>query len=977
MNKLYIYFIIFLSLTLTGQNKTADKNPVQKRMSFDSHLSKTKAIEIFSKNNQLDSSISFVSKGLKTGQDGFSHERHQQYYKGLKVEFGTLISHSINNEVESINAEVYNVKNFDIQPKLAAKYCLQLALKQIDAIKYLWEDASQSKIVIYEKPKGELVVFPVVKTGEITLAYKFDVYSLEPLSRQEIYVDANTGKILYSNPIIKHINQLITGSTIENKVKNTENLILGNASTKYSGTRSIETDFNATENFILNDFTRGNGIITYNCERLPNGAYQDVNFKDNDNIWTSAEHANSFQDDAALDAHWGAEMTYDFWKNVFGRNSFDDQDGLLFSYVHYRKTITDYGNAFWNGSFMTYGDGSGQTPKAFTSIDICGHEIGHAICTYTANLAYQNQSGALNEGFSDIWGACIEQYGRTGSITGVIDENVWLIGEDVRAGGLRSMSNPILNNDPDTYLGLNWKETGDEGSCVPKGDTSGNDYCGVHSNSGVLNHWFYILTAGKMGTNNAPVPSAYNVAGIGMAKSARIAYLTERDYLTPNATFEDMREASITVAKNLYCANSTETLAVTNAWAAVNVGNQYVTIVNDIALNAIPNNQSLSCTSTSFNPTITFKNDGINTITAVTISYAIDSGIPQNFNWTGNLAPCDVGSFQLFIDTQNLNSEVHSLTITTTVANDGNILNNSKSIPLYSNKFSSNNTVNTFESNLNSFISYNKSPSTATVWERGFSNKTTLTNAIAGNSNVYATNLVGAYPSNTESYLITSCYDLSNISNPILKFDMAFDLEIDFDVIYMQYSLDNGLTWNVLGSNFDSNWYNSDNSSCANCVGGQWTGESEKIDPNGGTFGTKKQYRQNLSQFGSASLTPQTNIIFRYVFRSDEFLNEDGAIIDNFVIEGTLSNKENTFSKIAVYPNPVENLINVSLISESNDVIIISLFDSLGRLIKRKEFETTVAESTKNLDVSIIPAGVYFLKISQGSLIYNSKIIKK
>lgn len=972
-----------MTITLSGQNNIAVKGKAQKKMTFDSHLSKSKAIESFSKKNQLDSNISFVSKGLKTEQDGFTHERHQQFYKGIKVEFGTLISHSENDKVESINAEVYRVENFDINPKLDPKYCLQLALKQVNAVKYLWEDASQSKIVKYQKPTGDLILFPIVKTGEITLAYKFDVYAIEPVSRQEIYVDANTGKILYSNPIIKHINQFNSQNELGNNFKKAESLLTGNASTKYSGLRTIETDFNPTDKFVLNDFTRGNGIITYNCERLPNGAYQDVNFKDNDNNWTSAEHANSFQDDAALDAHWGAEMTYDFWKNVFGRKSFDDQDGLVFSYVHYRKTSTDYANAFWNGSFMTYGDGNGSSIKAFTSIDICGHEIGHAICTYTANLAYQNQSGALNEGFSDIWGACIEQYGRTGSVSGTIDENVWLIGEDIRTGGLRSMSNPILNNDPDTYLGINWKETGDEGTCIPKGGTSGNDYCGVHSNSGVLNHWFYILTAGKSGTNNAPLPSVYNVAGIGMLKSSKIAYLTERDYLTPNATFEDMREASITVAKNLYCANSPETIAVTNAWAAVNVGGQYISIANDIALNAIPNNQSLSCTSTSFNPILTFKNDGINPITAVAITYSIDNGALQSFNWSGNLAPCDIGSFQLFINTQNLNSEVHSLTITTTIANDGNILNNSKSIPLYNNKFGSNNTVNTFESNLNSFISYNKPPSTTTtttttVWERGLSNKKTLTNIVAGNSNVYATNLIGTYPANTESYLITSCYDLSNISNPILKFDMAFDLEIDFDVIYMQYSVDNGLTWSILGSNLDRNWYNSDNSSCANCVGAQWTGEAEKTDPNGGNFGTKKQYRQNLSQFGSASLTPQTNIIFRYVFRSDEFLNEDGAIIDNFVIEGrTLSNKENTFNKIAVYPNPVENLINVSLISESNDVIIISLFDSLGRLIKRKEFETSVSDSNKNLDVSTIPPGVYFLKIEQGSLIYNSKIIKK
>ena len=159
---------------------------------------------------------------------------------------------------------------------------------------------------------------------------------------------------------------------------------------------------------------------------------------------------------------------------------------------------------------MTYGDGN--TFDILTAADVCGHEIGHAVCTFTADLAYQNQSGGMNEGYSDIWGACVEHFGRTGSIDGAIDPNVWLIGEDLNSPPLRSMSDPNSRNDPDTYLGDNWVSTGDEGTCVP--DATTNDYCGVHTNSGVLNHWFYILTEGAADTNNAPTPDTYDVAAV-------------------------------------------------------------------------------------------------------------------------------------------------------------------------------------------------------------------------------------------------------------------------------------------------------------------------------------------------------------------------------------------------------------------------------------------------------------------------------
>ncbi|WCC44961.1 M4 family metallopeptidase [Tenacibaculum finnmarkense] len=227
---------------------------------------------------------------------------------------------------------------------------------------------------------------------------------------------------------------------------------------------------------------------------------------------------------------------------------------------------------------MTYGDGSSNGNEgngyfdALTSIDVAAHEIGHAVCSNTANLAYQRESGAMNEGFSDIWGAAVEHFAKGNGNDLAPDASVWLIGDEIdRRNGssaLRSMSNPNERNQPDTYGGVNWKEP----NCGTP--TRSNDYCGVHTNSGVLNYWFYLLTVGGSGTND--INNAFNVDAIGMEKSAKISYRLEANYLSANSTFEDARVGSITAAEDLYGANSIEVQSVTNAWHAVGVGQAYV-----------------------------------------------------------------------------------------------------------------------------------------------------------------------------------------------------------------------------------------------------------------------------------------------------------------------------------------------------------------------------------------------------------------
>ncbi len=495
-------------------------------------------------------------------------ERYQEYYKGIKVEHARYYVHAKDGKIISVNGDFRKLENLNVNPSISEEAALEKALNKIGAQKYMWEDPKNEEFARTTEPTGtfkpqaELVIINNYDRSnreefmKPRLAYKFNIYAEKPLSRDFVYVDAQTGKVIYTDPIIKHAHgheHSLSGSAGINSTKSTTSV--GTAATRYSGTQSIETQaYNGA--YRLREYTRGNGIETYDMNTGTN--YNSaVDFTDNDNNWSAAEWDNAAKDNAALDAHWGAEMTYDYWSTKHGRNSYDGNGAAIKSYVHYDK---NYDNAYWNGSVMTYGDGSGTYFDALTALDVCAHEIGHAVCENTANLTYSNESGAMNEGFSDIWGASVEYFAAP-------NKSTWLIGEDIerRSGhaALRSMADPKSEGQPDTYGGTNWY-------------TGTADNGGVHTNSGVLNHWYYLLSVGGSGTND--LGNSYNVTGIGIDKAAKIAFRTESVYLTASSNYANARDLSIQAATDLYGAGSAEVIATTNAWYAVGVGAAYGTV---------------------------------------------------------------------------------------------------------------------------------------------------------------------------------------------------------------------------------------------------------------------------------------------------------------------------------------------------------------------------------------------------------------
>ncbi len=261
-------------------------------------------------------------------------------------------------------------------------------------------------------------------------------------------------------------------------------------------------------------------------------------------------------DVAVNEAYDGSGATYDLYNDIFSRNSIDGNGMRLDSTVHYKK---GYDNAFWNGEQMVYGDGDEDQPESdrlfnrFTiAIDVIGHELTHGVTQYEAKLVYSFQPGALNESMSDVFGSLVKQR----QLNQTADQADWIIGEglltaNVNGVGIRSMkapgtayNDPVLGKDPQPAHMKDYVNTV-------------SDNGGVHINSGIPNHAFYL--------------TALEIGGYAWEKAGQIWYVTLRDKLGSNSQFQDCANLTYTVAADLYGANSLEQQAVKKGWAGVGI----------------------------------------------------------------------------------------------------------------------------------------------------------------------------------------------------------------------------------------------------------------------------------------------------------------------------------------------------------------------------------------------------------------------
>ena len=287
------------------------------------------------------------------------------------------------------------------------------------------------------------------------------------------------------------------------------------------------------------------------------------------------EGATSSSDAAAWDCYVNFGYTYNYFKTRFNRDSFDNAGAQLIGTVH---VGTDWVNAYWNGTQMVFGDGDGtQSTYLSKALDIVAHELTHAVTDRTADLAYQSESGALNEAMSDIFAAGAEVY-KVGSV----NSNTWLVGEAAwtpatSGDALRYMNNPTADGYSKDYYPERLYP-----SCTP---SSSNDYCGVHGNSGIGNLAFYLLSQG--GTHPRG-KTTVNVPAITITKAEQIFYRAlTTGLMTSTTNFQGARNATKTAAEQLYGVGGAESTAVTACWDAVAVPGGTVavtTLTNGVAL---------------------------------------------------------------------------------------------------------------------------------------------------------------------------------------------------------------------------------------------------------------------------------------------------------------------------------------------------------------------------------------------------------
>ncbi|MFF9085288.1 M4 family metallopeptidase [Streptomyces sp. NPDC014991] len=471
-------------------------------------------------------------------KDGTQHVRYDRTYHRLPVLGGDFVVHLAGDGRYrgADRATRQSVSLPSVTPEVSGPKAAGLAVSALRA-------AHPGDRLKQVKARPRLVVDAL--HGRPRLAWRTDAVGLDTLGNpvaRTVLTDARTGT------------RIDAWDSIETAT--------GDGASLYSGTVPLETTPSGSS-YQLKDPTRGNTytgdaanktdlcIFGICISRAPATLFTDA-----DNHWGTGATAD--RSSAAVDAQYGIDATWDYYKNVHGRNGIANDGKGSYNRVHYGS---NYNNAFWDDSCfcMTYGDGDGTTFGPLVALDVAGHEMTHGVTSKSAALAYSGESGGLNEATSDILGTMVEWYAGNSS-----DPGDYLIGEKIVRPGfgkaaLRFMDRPSRDGSSADY----WS------SSVGNLD--------VHYSSGVANHFAYLLAEGSGAKTvngvsyDSPTANGATLTGIGRDKVGRIWYRALTVYMTSSTNYAGARTATLNAARDLYGAGSAEYNAVAAAWSAVNV----------------------------------------------------------------------------------------------------------------------------------------------------------------------------------------------------------------------------------------------------------------------------------------------------------------------------------------------------------------------------------------------------------------------
>jgi Zn-dependent metalloprotease len=506
---------------------------------------------------------------IRTDDIGMTHIRLQQQYEGIPVHGKEWILHAKDGKINFANGRNLPTPNISIPDNpISDESAIQTSLNDLaNKTKINRNIILPAGMEDFEWDEKELVIWSNKDQSISKLAWRLDIHP-NLITRYRYFIDAETGDILesypnhckithydFTNSDLKPVNPDAKAVTT-NIQKSKDNSPLANgprtaiARDLFNINRTINT-YEFGSNFYFLDASRpmhnSNGSI------FPNNALGVIWTSDarntspvNNNF--SAFHItssnNSWNNPTGVSAHYNGGESYLYFKNVHGRNSINGRNGNILSFIN---VVEDDGtamdNAFWNGKGMFYGNGNiGFSSPLAKSLDVAGHEMSHGVIETTANLEYQDEPGALNESFADIFGV-------------MIDRDDWKLGDDVAnpnyfpTGTMRDMQNPHNG-------GNNFNDPGYQPSHYNERYTGTEDNGGVHINSGIPNHAYYLFATAN---------------GVGKEKAEKVFYRALDNYLTASSRFVDFRIATLKAASDLHGLNTPVYNALKSALDAVGI----------------------------------------------------------------------------------------------------------------------------------------------------------------------------------------------------------------------------------------------------------------------------------------------------------------------------------------------------------------------------------------------------------------------
>jgi Zn-dependent metalloprotease len=558
----YIQFVLTLALSLLIVFPSPAAIPASAELALQSQQRLTGMREALG----LDENHSFQLQSLAQDTQGQTHVRFRQLYHGIRIWGGEVITHAKadGTELPPTSSLKQDVK-VEIEPKLSVA----------DALAVIKTDLAPRFVFAY-KPVIELVVYPE-KTSRV-LPRKTLVPE-QKLNAEDFATEVKGYELAYyvhtelENPgDTRHTDYLVnaqTGAIIEKWDSLLTSAALGTGKSQYSGIVSLNTNSLAS-GFELRDSTRpvSGGNVVYNLNHAtsgtgtiysaPDNTWGDgINFKEDPEPTTSANGQT-----AAVDAAYGIQATWDMYKNVFGRNGINGLGTPTYARVHYDYA---YDNAFYSDQCMciTYGDGTKL--QTLTSLDVAAHEFSHGVCSTTAGLIYNKESGGLNEANSDIMGAMAEFYLRGANGKGSVIPDTggtWTQGEQITTPAFPLKMRFLYKPSKDGKSADAWSPT--------------LQNLNVHYSSGPMNRAFYFLSQGATKTGETSTTFLpQGMAGIGNDKAARIWYHALTNYMTSDTNYAAARIACIQAVRDLFPVSGPEEIAVWNAFAGINVGSPW------------------------------------------------------------------------------------------------------------------------------------------------------------------------------------------------------------------------------------------------------------------------------------------------------------------------------------------------------------------------------------------------------------------